>query len=299
MMPTGPTMYRDLPIRHPRQWLSRRTTKHDTMAGVVLGVESVPDGLASGLLAGVNPVAGLYAYLFGMVGGALFTGTPFMAIQATGAMSMIVADVDLGVRDDPTSALFTLSVLTGIVMIVAGIARLGTLLRFVSGSVMTGFVAAVGVNIVLGQLGNFTGYDASGNGRVARTIDVVIHPWRVDLPTVAVGAVTIVLIVVLQRTRLGAFGLVLAVAAGSALAAALNATEHAVAIVSDIAAVPHGLPRPQLPVFGKIPGLLVPAASLAFVGLVQGAGVAAGSPPLAGQPLSSLPRTSSGRVPGT
>ena len=68
----------------------------------MLGVESVPDGLASGLLAGVNPVSGLYAYLFGMVGGTLFTGTTFMAIQSTGAMAIIVADVDLGSR--PASA---------------------------------------------------------------------------------------------------------------------------------------------------------------------------------------------------
>lgn len=67
----------------------------------MLGVESVPDGLASGLLAGVNPVAGLYGYLFGMVGGALVTSTAFMAVQATGAMSIIVADVGLGDRDDP------------------------------------------------------------------------------------------------------------------------------------------------------------------------------------------------------
>ena len=69
----------------------RDTIGRDAVAGLVLGVESVPDGLASGLLAGVNPVAGLNAYLFGTIGGATTNSTPFMAVQATGAMSLLVA----------------------------------------------------------------------------------------------------------------------------------------------------------------------------------------------------------------
>ena len=248
------------------------------MAGLVLGVESVPDGLASGLLAGVNPVYGLYGYLFGMAGGALFTSTAFMAVQATGAMSIIVADVDLGSRDDPARALFTLSIVTGVVMIVAGILRLGTFLRFVSNSVLTGFITAVGANIVLGQLVDFTGYDAQGSGRIARAFDVVFNFWKIDVPTITVGVVTVVLIVVLQRTPLGALGLVVAVAAGSALAAVFAAVDRNVALVADIADVPRSLPFITAPVLRDIPAMLVPAASLAFVGLVQGAGVSAGFP---------------------
>ena len=248
------------------------------MSGLVLGVESVPDGLAAGLLAGVNPVAGLYAYLFGMVGGALFTSTALMAIQATGAMSIIVADVGLEDHAEPARSLFTLSILTGAVMIVAGVLRLGSLLRFVSNSVMTGFITAVGVNIVLGQLGDLTGYDAAGSNRLNRTLDLMIHLGRVDVPSTLVGCVTIGLIVALRRTRLGSLGLVVAVVAGSALGALLGAFDHAVATVGDVAEVPSSLPLPRLPVLREIPTLLVPAASLAFVGLVQGAGVSAAFP---------------------
>jgi sulfate permease, SulP family len=78
-----------------RQGGRLRRSRRDAVAGVVLGVESVPDGLASGLLAGVNPLAGLYGYLYGMVGAACLTSTTFMAVQATGAMALVVADVDL------------------------------------------------------------------------------------------------------------------------------------------------------------------------------------------------------------
>ena len=254
------------------------------MAGLVLGVESVPDGLAAGLLAGVNPVAGLYSYMFGLAGGALFTSTAFMAIQGTGAMAIIVADVDLASRDDPARALYTLSMLTGLVMIVAGLLRLGTFLRFVSNSVMTGFITAVGVNIVLGQLDDFTGYEAEGANRILRTFDLIVNFWKIDVPTLIVGVVTIVLIVVLQRTRLGPLGLVVAVFLGSALGALFRFFDFDIVQVRDIAEVPRSLPLPTLPVLRDVAVLIVPAISLAFVGLVQGAGVSAGFPNEDGSP---------------
>ncbi|QYJ04826.1 hypothetical protein KUV85_03845 [Nocardioides panacisoli] len=247
----------------------------DATAGIVLGVESVPDGLASGVLAGVNPVAGLYGYLFGMVGAAAFTSSTFMAVQATGAMSLVVADTDLASRPDPERALFTLAVLTGGVMVAFGLLRGGRMLRFVPTAVMTGFVSAVGVNIVLGQLSNFSGYESDAANRVLRALDLVLHPWRADPWSVAVGTLTVVLIIALGRTRIGSLGLVVAVAAGSILPEALQLD---VRLVADLADLPGALPAPRLPVLGDVVVLLLPALSLAFVGLVQGAAVSAGIP---------------------
>lgn len=254
------------------------------MAGLVLGVESVPDGLASGLLAGVNPVAGLYSYMFGLAGGALFTSTAFMAVQGTGAMAIIVADVDLASREDPSRALYTLSMLTGVVMIIAGLLRLGSFLRFVSNSVMTGFISAVGVNIVLGQLDDFTGYEADGGNRVVRAFDLLFNFWKVDIPTIIVGVATVALIVGLQRTKLGALGLVVAVFAGSAIGGLFRLFDRDISQVRDVAEVPRSLPLPTLPVLGDLVVLIIPALSLAFVGLVQGAGVSAGFPNEDGSP---------------
>jgi SulP family sulfate permease len=269
-----------------RGLVRRETVGHDLNAGMVLGVESVPDGLASGLLAGVNPLAGLYAYLFGLAGAALFTSSAFLAVQATGAMALVVSDVDLASRADPERALFTLSVLTGLVMVAAGLLGAGSLLRFVPTAVMTGFVTAVGINIVLGQLGNFTGYAASGANRVTRTLDLLLHPGRIELPTLLVGVVTLVGIVVLQRTRLQSFGLVVAVALGSLLAA-WPRLDPPVALVSDLADVPRSLPTPVLPAMGDVVFLTVPAMSLAFVGLVQGAAVAAAVPRPGNRPVDA------------
>ena len=267
------------PVAAIRRGLRTETLRHDATAGVVLGVESVPDGLASGLLAGVNPVAGLYGYLFGTIGGATLTSTPFLTVQATGAMALLVADVDLASRPDPARALFTLSVLTGVVMVVAGLLKGGTLLRFVPTAVMVGFISAVGVNIVLGQLTNLTAYDAPGDNRVERAFDLVTHPGRIDGRSLLVGLVTIALILALQRTPLRSLGLVVAIGAGSALAAWFRGHEHIVATVEDLVTIPGSLPSISWPVMGDVVFLAIPAVSLAFVGLIQGAGVAAAFPP--------------------
>jgi SulP family sulfate permease len=256
--------------------IRKDSLREDAVAGLVLGVQSVPDGLATGLLAGVSPLSGLYAYMVGTFTGALVTSSSFMAIQGTGAMAMIVADVP-AVHDsgDPQGALFTLSVLTGMVMLAAGLLKLGSVLRFVSNAVMVGFINAVGVNIILGQLANFTGYDAEGANRIARAVDTLLSPGQWDLPTLAIGVATIVLIILLERTRLGALGLVIAVAATSAMAAALG---WGVATLNDLGVILGSLPRPELPVLALVPSLILPALSLAFVGLVQGASISANYP---------------------
>ena len=256
--------------------IRRDTLREDGVAGLVLGVQSVPDGLATGLLAGVNPLAGLYAYMVGTFTGALVTSSSFMAIQGTGAMAMIVADVPgLHGSADAERALVTLSILTGVIMLAAGLLKLGGLLRFVSNAVMVGFINAVGVNIVLGQLANFTGYDAEGGNRVIRAVNTLTSPGQLDLQTLVIGIATIAFILLFERTRVGALGLVVAVVITSAGALVLG---WPVATLNDLGVIASSLPRPEAPLLGLVPVLIVPAASLAFVGLVQGASISANFP---------------------
>ncbi|MGI9667472.1 MAG: SulP family inorganic anion transporter [Acidimicrobiia bacterium] len=250
--------------------------KKDAVAGLVLGVESIPDGLAQGLVAGVNPIYGLYGYLYGMVGAAFVTSSIYMTVQATGAMSLVVADVSIVQNgEDADRALFTLAIMTGVVMIAAGLLKGGVILRFVSNAVMVGFMTAVGINIILGQLDNFTGYEAEGAGRLGKTFDLLLHPFQMDLRTVIVGVTTILLMLLLERTRLGALGMVVAVIAGSAMVVLFS---WDVQQLRDVTAIPSGLPLPAVPLLSAIPELIIPAVSLAFVGLVQGAGITASYP---------------------
>ncbi len=263
-------------VKTIRSLFKRETLRDDAVAGLVLGVESVPDGLAGGLLAGVNPVYGLYAYMVGTFTGGLFTSSSFMAVQATGAMAIVVADIGaVHSSDDPNRVLFTLSIVTGAVMLAAGLFRLGSILRFVSNAVMVGFINAVGVNIVLGQLDNFTGYEAEGANRVIRAFNTLLNLGEAHFGTIVIGVATIVLIVILERTKLGALGMVVAIILASAAVPILG---WDVAQLSDIADIPNSLPRPMWPLLGAVPSLIIPALSLAFIGLVQGAGISANFP---------------------
>ena len=263
-----------------RRLLSRVSLRKDVPAGVVLGVESVPDGLAGGLLAGVNPVYGLYGYIFGTLFGALFTSSAFMAVQATGAMAVVVSDIPQvqGGSTESAVALFTLTVLTGVVMLGLGLARMGWIIRWVPNAVLTGFVNAVAINIVLGQLDNLTGYDSVGENRMLRAMDTILNVQSWLWPAVAVGAVTVCLIVLLERTPLGALGMVVAIAGGSAFASVFGVFDLSVARLSGTTQIPGSLPAVTLPSPELLVSLLVPAVSLAFVGLVQGAAISSTIP---------------------
>lgn len=260
-----------------RRFGNKTTVPSDVKAGLVLGVESVPDGLAAGLLAGVNPVFGLYGYLIGTIGGALAAGSVVMTVQATGAMAVIISDVPQTQSGDGAGiVLATLAFLTGLTMFGLGLAGAGRLVRFIPTAVLVGFINAVAVSIVLGQLDTVTGYTSSGDNRVARALDTALHLFEFDWLTVLVGLVTIALVLVLERTSLGALGMVVAVAVGSGAAALLGPGR--IALVSDVAEIPNTLPGLALPDLSLTLELVVPALSLALVGLVQGAAISSSIP---------------------
>ncbi len=249
----------------------------DAAAGLLLGLANVPGGLAMGVLAGVSPVSGLYGYLFGTVAGALATSSVLMSVQATAALAVLASDVP-GVDGTSTglAALATLTILTGLIMLGLGLAKTGSVVRFVPHSVVTGFINAVAVTIVLSQVAELTGYRSPESHRVLRVVDTAASVDLVDATTIVVALVTIALIVVLSRTRLGGFGMVVAIVAVSAVVeiAGLDSVRQ----VADVAEIPAGLPAPDLPELSLVWGLLLPAVSLAFVGLVQGSAISQSVP---------------------
>ncbi len=199
-----------------------------------------------------------------------------MSVQGTGAMAVIVADTPGLTGPDGDRALATLTVLTGLFMVVAGVAKLGSLVRYVPHAVLTGFVNAVAVNIMLGQLGGVTGYAGRGPNRIVRAADTLWNVLAFHWPTVLIAGATVALILVLERTRLGPLGLFLAVVAASGAVALWPGS--GVATLASVAEVPRSLPTPVLPSLAAVAAMLVPAASLAFVGLVQGAAIGQAMP---------------------
>ena len=260
-----------------RDLFDRRYAKKDIMAGLTLAVESVPDGMAVGTLAAVNPINGVYAYMVGGLSGAFFTSSVSLSIQATSAMAVIVATVPQVAVGQPNAqdALLVLCLLTGLFMVIFGLLHLGSALRFIPNSVMSAFTHAVGFSIILGQLSNLTGYAAQGPNKVMQTINLLLNLDQVNPYALITGIITMVLMVVLQRTRLKTFSILVAMFVASLVPILLG--WGTVDQVQGIAPIPGQLPRPFLPDLSTlpvlIPALLAPALALAIVGLVQGAAV--------------------------
>src|SRR5690606_30265559 len=123
--------------------------RQDAAAGLSLAVANVPDGLANGLLVGVNPVLGLYATMMGPLVGGIFSSTQLMVVTTTAAASLTAGQALSAVRGGRESALVLMVVLVGVIQIAAGLLGLGRLTRFVSFSVTTGFLNVVAALLVL------------------------------------------------------------------------------------------------------------------------------------------------------
>ncbi len=254
--------------------VSREDLGRDVVAGIPGAVGSVPDGMAASVLAGVSPVHGLFASFAGPIAGGLLGSTQLMVITTTSAAALAAGSGIEALRpDERASALFLLTVLAGIAMVVAGALRLGRYTRFVSHSVMMGFLTGVAANIVLGQLADLTGAQAHGDTALARAVDLLRHPDRIDGASLLVGALAIATMLVVSRVR-GRIGQMAALAALAVPSIVAVIADLEVTRVDAAGDLPRGLPVPALPSLEHLSLNLVTAAlAVAAIVLVQGAGV--------------------------
>jgi len=134
-----------------QDWLSN--IRGDLLAGIVVALALIPEAIAFSIIAGVDPKVGLYASFCISVVIAFAGGRPGMISAATGAMALLMVTL---VKDHGLQYLLAATVLTGVLQIIAGSLRLGSLMRFVSRSVVTGFVNALAILIFLAQLPELT-----------------------------------------------------------------------------------------------------------------------------------------------
>ena len=168
-------------------------------------------------------------------------------------------------------------------MVGAGLAKLGRYTRFVSHSVMTGFLTGVAVNIICGQLGDLTGVSAEGANSLAKALDVITHPGSIDLASLVAGLGALGILFGLARTRLNTVSALVALILPT-LAVAL-AGASAVIRVEDNGEIPRSLPMPALPDLSLISvNLALNACAIAVIILVQGAGVSESAPNADGRP---------------
>jgi SulP family sulfate permease len=254
--------------------IDRKTFGKDIIAGLTAAIAGIPDGMASATLAGVSPVYGLYNLMVGTPIAAIFTSSVKMAVINASAMALVAYDALAGYSgEEQVEALVTLTLLVGLFMLLLGVLKLGWLTRFISNSVMRGFLTGIAIVIILGQLSDFTGYAIQGDNYLADVIDLLRNISQVDPATLAIGVLTIVIILILDRTPLKSFSMLIALIVGAVLVKLLSL--DTVALVGEI---PEGLPRPMLPNISLIPDLLLYAIAIGIIGLVQAAGVSQGYP---------------------
>ncbi|MFP5375127.1 MAG: SulP family inorganic anion transporter [Gammaproteobacteria bacterium] len=135
-----------------QDWLGN--IRGDLLAGLVVALALIPEAIAFSIIAGVDPKVGLYASFCISVVIAFAGGRPGMISAATGAMALLMIGL---VRDHGLQYLLAATIMTGFLQVLAGVFKLGVLMRFISRSVITGFVNALAILIFLAQLPELTG----------------------------------------------------------------------------------------------------------------------------------------------
>jgi SulP family sulfate permease len=153
-------------IKH--NWLGN--IRNDVLAGIVVALALIPEAIAFSIIAGVDPKVGLYASFSIAVVIAFIGGRSGMISAATGAMALVMVTL---VKEHGLEYLLAATILTGILQIFAGFFRLGSLMRFVSRSVVTGFVNALAILIFMAQLPEFKGAGIQMYGMVALGLAII------------------------------------------------------------------------------------------------------------------------------
>ena len=227
-----------------REWV--RSPRADILSGTVVALALIPEAIGFSVVAGVDPKVGLYASVLIACVIAFTGGRPAMVSAATASTAVLMTGI---VHDHGVQYLFAATILMGVFQIVAGILKLGRLMRFVSQSVMTGFVNALAILIFLAQIPQLTGIPHITYGLIALGL-VVIYGFPYLTKAVPSPLVAIAILTVLTA----AFGL------------------H-VRTVADLGQLPSSLPGfgvPQVPfTLGTLRIIAPVSLTLAAVGLLE------------------------------
>jgi SulP family sulfate permease len=244
----------------------------DIGASITMALVAVPDAIASAILAGVNPTYGFNALIVGTPIGSLFTSSQFMNIGSTAAMMLAVGGVMANFSaENILSALVTLTVLIGLFQLLLGVFKLGVFTRFISNAVMIGFFTGVATVLILGQLGDLTGFASDYSNKLMQTVDLLLNLDQIDWPSLLTGLATIGVIILLGRTKLRNYSLAIALLLAS-LAVLLLGLDS-VEVVGDSFDISASFPTPMLPSLSMVRGLIMPAIAIGLLGLIQAAGI--------------------------
>lgn len=283
---------RYFPILQWGRGYDRRVLTNDLLAAVIVTIMLIPQSLAYALLAGLPPEAGLYASIVPLLLYTVFGTSRVLAVGPVAVVSLMTAATIGQVAEAGTAgyavAAMTLAFLSGGMLFVMGLLRLGFLANFLSHPVTSGFISASGILIAASQIGPLTGLKAEGQGLFPQLASLLAQLGLVSLATVVIGVSSLGFLFwvrrglkpLLRRMGLGVrpadmlakAGPVLAIAASTFAVWWLGLDKAGVAVVG---AVPQSLPPFTLPSWdlSLIQALLLPAALISLIGFVESVSV--------------------------
>ena len=302
-----PLAYLSALLPSPRDYRDvRRTWRGDLVAGLTVGIVALPLALAFGVSSGVGAAAGLITAIVAGLVAAVFGGSNIQVSGPTGAMVVVLAPI---VATQGAAVVPLVTLMAGVIVVIAGIARLGRVVSFIPWPVIEGFTLGIAVIIFLQQIPAAVGAvpGASTNAAVAAFESLQTIEWPTAAWSIAVVAVVAAIMVVaprIHRQLPGSLIAIVIVSVVGALAALPLAT---------IGALPSSLPMPGLPAVDAslVASLIAPAVTIAALAAIEsllsarvGASLADTGPydpdrELVGQGLASLASGLFGGMPAT
>lgn len=262
-------------------WLPQVTSaglRSDLLAGLTGAVIVLPQGVAYAIIAGLPPQYGLYTAIITPIIAGLFGSSRHLVSGPTAAISIVVFSIVSGVVPPDSGRyvayVLTLTFLAGLIQFVLGVVRMGTLVNFISHTVVVGFTTGAAVLIAASQLKHFFGLGLPGGGALVENIGAFVTGMAESNPyAVAIGAATLVSAVVVRRLRPRWPSMLIAMVIGSLCGLAINAGARGVAFVG---AMPGQLPPPSMPIFSLevLRELASGALAVAIIALIEAVAIA-------------------------
>jgi SulP family sulfate permease len=244
------------------------TLRHDLIAGVTVGLVALPLAMAFAIASGLTPQSGIYcAVVTGFIISAL-GGSRTQIGGPTGAFVVVVAGI---VAQYGVSGLFMCTMMAGVILVILGVTKTGTAVRFIPRPVVIGFTNGIAVLIASTQIRDFLGLTVTENtGQfIDRMTAIAHHIGTIAPPATALGTAALVVIILFNLYVKTVPGTIVALVLGTAAAWLLHLPVETVG--SRFGGVPSGLPAVHIPDFhpGLVLKLISPAVTVAMLGAIE------------------------------
>jgi SulP family sulfate permease len=278
-----------------------KSLRRDVVAGVTVAAIAVPQAMAYAMIAGVDPKFGLYSAIVVTALASIFGSSSHLINGPTNAISLVVfsalAFLEPDHHDAAIQAMFLLAIMAGAIQIVIALFRLGDLTRYISDSVVLGFMAGAGMLIALSQIANLLGIQDKGGGHqhlLYRLYLTLTTGGPVKLEALWIGCGTIVMVIAARSItrkyrlpRLDMLGTLILVAIVAAVMGWTNPDEHGKSIVPVVPPVPASLPAFHMPVaeWEWVRQMSGSAVAVSLLGLLEALTIAKSISHRTGEPL--------------